>query len=114
MFRALYPSLRMGEVCRLCRGNAYVVIGRYRCQLCKKSNDDYKAADLEREVTEFKWLHDTWLTVKKYNQITTGIKKLDNVLELLFGKPHDRYWRDYKRQPVKNDSPFVVLRTVVL
>lgn len=109
-----YRGLRMSEVCKTCRGSSEATLFRYRCPLCKKNRADYYKAGLEREVAEFRYLHDTWLKVKKFSQPTTGIKKLDSLIELLFGKPHDRYWRDYAKYPVRDASPYVVLRTVTV
>lgn len=91
-----YPSYRMDEVCRHCRGNAQQSIAKHRCGVCKKTHQDYKDANLEAEVAEWNYLHQTWLKVQRFKQMTTGIVSLDNVLERIFGKPHDRNWRNYK------------------
>lgn len=109
---ALYPGMRLAEVCRLCRGNPVKNAARYRCQLCKRNAKDYKDANLEREVIEMEYLHQTWLKCRAFKQITTGIRKLDFALQSLFGVPHTQNWRNYKMVKPKNDSPFVILRTV--
>lgn len=108
---ALYPSMRLAEICRLCRGNPTKVCDRYRCVLCKRTSKEYKEAGLEREVEEFNYLKQTWLKVKMYKQITTGIRKLDLAIQLLFGIPHTDGWRDYKRVKAKEDK-FICLRMV--
>ena len=92
-----YPSYRMDEVCRHCRGNPKRSIDKYRCGVCGKTHQDYKDANLEHEVEEWNYLHQTWLKVKRFRQMTTGIASLDNVLERIFGKPHDGDWRNYKK-----------------
>lgn len=109
-----YPGMKMSQICKSCRGSSEATLGRFRCPLCKKNRSDYKKAGLEREVIEFAYLHTTWLKLRKFQQPTTGIKKLDSLLELLFGKPHDRYWRDYAKYPVRDASPFVILRTLTV
>jgi len=113
LLKTMYPSMRMHEVCKLCRGTPQKVLQRFRCQLCRRCDQDYKDANLEREVHEWAYLRETWEKVRAFKQITTGIQKLDFVLESMFGKPHDRDWRNYSKvkKPV-NTSPFVVLRLV--
>lgn len=107
-----YPGSKMHLVCRACRGNSEYYLNRFRCPLCKKNLLDYKKAGLEHEAKEFRYLHDTWLKVKGFNMPTTGIKKLDSLLENLFGKPHANDWRNYAKFPVRETSKFVILRTV--
>lgn len=108
-----YPCYRMGEICRLCRGNADKALGKFRCGACKQSKKDYETRGLQAEREEFEYLYATWLKVKGYKQITTGIAKLDFLLEMLFGKPHTSDWRSYAKTKVKVEmSKFVILRTV--
>ncbi len=108
-----YPAYRMHEICRLCRGNADKTLGYFRCKACKQSKKDYETKGLQYEREEFEYLHLTWLKCKGYKQITTGIAKLDFLLEMLFGKPHDRDWRNYSKTKVRVEmSKFVILRTV--
>lgn len=108
-----YPGFRMHEICRLCRGNADKMLGKFRCGACKKSKKDYEAAGLEGERSEFEYLHLTWLKVKNFKMVTTGIAKLDFLLQLLFGVPHKEDWRNYSKTKVKVEmSRFVILRTV--
>lgn len=109
-----YPGSKMHLICKACRGNSEYYLDRYRCPLCKKNLLDYKKAGLEAEAVEMRYLYTTWLKVKGFNQPTTGIKKLDALLEGLFGKPHNRDWRNYAKFPVRESSPHVVLRTVNL
>ena len=108
-----YGSMRMDAVCRHCCGNPDRWLQKFRCPLCKKSKQDYKDANLEAEVNEMTFLRETWLKCKTYVQVTTGIKRLDCILTILWGKPHDRHWRDYSktnRKVVMDD--FIVLRLV--
>lgn len=108
-----YGSMRMDAVCRHCCGNSDRWLQKYRCPLCKKTKQDYKDANLEGEVNEMTFLRETWLKCRQYVQVTTGIKRLDCVLTILWGKPHDRNWRDYSktnRKVVMDD--FIVLRLV--
>ncbi len=45
--------------------------------------------------------------------ITTGIAKLDFLLQMLFGIPHREDWRNYAKAKMKVEmSRFVILRTV--
>lgn len=106
-----YPAYRMGEICRLCRGNADKALGKYRCGACKQSKKDYENRGLVIEREEYEYLHATWLKVRAYKQITTGIAKLDFLIEMLFGKPHNENWRNYAKTSVKVEmSKFVILR----
>lgn len=109
-----YRGFRMDEVCRCCRGNAHVVLNKFRCSLCKKSHKDYVDAGLEAEVEEFKYLHLTWIKCKAYKQVTTGIKKLDLVLVLVFGQPNPDFRQYHKTKQKIHDSPYIILRTVAL
>ena len=109
-----YPGSKMHLICKACRGNSEYFLDRFRCPLCKKNLSDYKKAGLQTEAEEMRYLYQTWQKVKHYKQVTTGIKKLDALLELLFGKPHDRDWRNYAKKPVRETSPYVILRTVQL
>lgn len=109
-----YPAFRMSEICRTCRGNSDKALGFFRCKVCKLSKKDYEKHDLVREREEFEYLHQTWLKVKGYKQITTGITKLDFLLTMLFGVPHTEGWRDYSRLKPKGTTKFVLLRTVDL
>lgn len=108
-----YPSMNMDRVCKICRGNCERTMDRFRCPLCKMRGQDYKDAGLSDEVDLFRDLFLLWLEVKRRNKPTTGYKKLDNLLEVVFGKPHNNEWRNYARFPT-NESPYVVLRTVRL
>ncbi len=108
-----YPAYRMHLICRLCRGNADKSLGYFRCKACKMSKKDYEEQDLTTERAEFEYLKATWEKVKAFKQITTGIAKLDFLLQILFGVPHTENWRNYKLTKVKVEmSPFVILRTV--
>lgn len=73
---------------------------------------DYYKAGLEPEVKEYKYLHTTWLKCRGFKMVTTGVRKLDSIIELLFGKPHNENWRNYAKVPVREPSPYVILRTV--
>ena len=84
---------------------------RFRCPLCKKNYADYKAAGLAREADEMLALWHKYQSVKSLNLATTGVKKLDCLLEVLFGHPRTTNWRQV---PVKHTSPFIVMRTVAL
>jgi hypothetical protein len=108
----LYPSMRLAEVCRLCKGNPIKNCDRYRFQNCKKNAKDYKDANLETEVAEMDYLHQTWLKVRAFKQITTGIRKLDFAIQSLFGVPHTENWRNYKLATKLQESKFINLRMV--
>lgn len=109
-----YPGSKMHLICKTCKGSSGQTMERFRCPLCKKNFADYKKAGLEHEAREMLYLWATYCKIKAYNQATTGIKKLDCLLELLFGHPKTTNWRDYKKRPIKETSPYVVLRTVNL
>lgn len=109
-----YPGSKMHLVCKACKGNSEFFMDRSRCPLCKKNLLDYKKAGLEAEVVEMRYLYTTWQKVKGFKMATTGIKKLDALLENLFGKPHNNHWRNYAKYPVRETSPYVILRTVNL
>lgn len=96
-----YPSFRMDEVCRHCRGNAKKNLQVLRCGVCKMTHQDYKDRNLEAEIEEWNYLHQTWLKCRLYKTVTTGVSTLDNVLERLFGKPHDRDWRNYEKEKAR-------------
>ena len=109
------------KMCRCCRGNAYKTLGMYRCKVCKMSLQDYEKQGHRLEVDELDYLHTTWQKCAKFKQISTGFKKMDQLLTQLFGVPHtDRNatgqltWRNYDLLPpgkvVMDDC--VVLRTV--
>ncbi len=117
MLLKAYPTMRMHQICKLCRGDAARVLDKQRCGLCRKTHKDYKDANLEREIEEFKFLRETWLRCKKFTQNTTGTSKLDLVIHLLFGKPHDGIWRDYTLDPKAGSYGIdsgVVIRSVQL
>lgn len=105
--KALYPSLKLDQVCRVCRGNSVVTMDKTRCGICKKNLTHYKKQGLETEVKEMKFLHDTWMKCKAYKQKTTNVGKLDLVITILFGKPHDSGWRS-----VEPTTKSVVLRMI--
>lgn len=112
-----YPSLRLHLICKLCRGDANRVLGKNKCGLCRKTKKDYCDANLEREVTEMAFLRDTWLKARQFLQNTTGTSKLDLVITLLFGAPHNGRWRDYSTAPDAarfNLASGVVVRSVQL
>lgn len=111
VLETFYPGSKMHLVCKTCKGSSGETMGRFRCPLCKKNFADYKKAGLEYEAREMLYLWATYEKVKRFNQATTGIKKLDCVLELLFGHPRTKDWR---KRPVKHDSPYIILRTVNL
>lgn len=112
MLSTAYPLMQMDRICRLCRGNATKNRGQYRCGLCKMALADYKKAGMEAEVAEWDYLHTTWLKARSFQQVTTGIAKLDFIIEKLFGKPHKNNWRNYKLVRPKLESKFVVMRMV--
>lgn len=110
-----YPAYRMQLICRVCHGNADKKLQRFRCKACKMSKKDYEEQGLQHEREEFEYLHATWLKVQAFKQITTGIAKLDFLLQMLFGIPHTSDWRNYAKTNVKVEmSKFVILRTVNL
>jgi transposase-like protein len=104
----------MHLMCKACKGNSERFLDKFRCPLCKKNRLDYKKAGLEYESDEMGYLYTTWLKVRGFNMATTGIKKLDALLEGLWGKPHTNDWRNYAKFPVRETSPHVILRTVNL
>lgn len=92
------------------------MLDRHRCGACKQT-DAYYTKELPREVEEFEWLRISWLKVKKFAQISTGIKKLDFVLTMTFGIPHTKGWRDYSKLTPGQKAAFcddmnIVLRLV--
>lgn len=99
LLQQAYPSMRMHLICRLCRGNAKAVLDTNKCGLCRKTNKDYRDANLGHEVEEWKYLRMTWIKCQTYNQNTTGIAKLDLVITTLFGPPHSGMWRNYSVAP---------------
>lgn len=102
-----YPLLQMESICRSCRGNPAVTRGQPRCGICRKSAADYKKAGLENEVKEWHYLRVLWRKCQINNQVTTGIKRIDYLITVLFGPPHANGWRDYsKTQTVIDCSPF--------
>jgi len=110
-----YPGYKMNLMCRVCRGNADATFQKFRCPMCKLSKKDYEQRGLEAERTEMEYLYRTWAKCKSYSMISTGIKKLDFILTLLFGVPHTKGWRDYKKFKGKlTEDNGVVLRTVAL
>lgn len=109
-----YRGFRMDSICRICRGNADRSKQKFRCTVCKKSKKDYEREGLEAEVEELHYLWLTWRKCQAYNQITTGIRKLDLVLELTFGKPNPNFRQYHKTRQKIHDSPWIILRTVNL
>lgn len=102
-----YGSMRMSEMCKHCLGNPTKFCGKYRCPLCKRCNKDFQ--ELQHEANEIQYLRETWEKCKRFNQKTTGIARLDLVITILWGNPHNNGWRDYSGKNVVMD-PFIVLR----
>ena len=108
-----YGSMRLNEMCRLCIGNSRRWLDKHRCPLCRKTHQDYKDANLEREIEEMTFLRQTWIKCREFVQVTTGVKRLDLVITVLWGPPHNRNWRDYSKahKPVVMDD-HIILRLV--
>lgn len=103
-----YPSMRMNLVCKLCRGTTST-----KCPACRMARREYIKMGMEAELSEMEYLRDTWEKCRKYKQVSTGIKKLDLVLTLLWGNPHNDNWRVYsKAKFTVNMENFIVLRLV--
>lgn len=103
----------MDKICRCCRGQPKKVLERRKCPRCAKTDKDY--VGFEREIDYFNFLRETWEKCRKFYQISTGYKKMDYVLTLLFGRPHDRDWMNYAKatKPINHDAA-VVLRLVTV
>lgn len=98
MLNQAYPLLKMDIICKVCLGkpNPY-------CKVCRRNRKFYQ--DYAVEVQEMNYLYTTWCKCKLFKQVTTGIRKLDALITLLFGKPHDENWRDYSKvQPRINTT----------
>lgn len=105
--------MQMYRMCRICRGRPSQVLDKYRCGACKQTSAFY-TKELPNEVEEYDWLYSTWLKIKKYSQISTGIKKLDFVLTVIFGVPHQKGWRDYSKLTPKQKACFYEDMNIVL
>lgn len=86
--------MNLDAICRKCRGNAQAVLGKPKCGVCRLSRKDYVASKLEGEIIYMAHLWDIWIKCKRFNQRTTGTQRIDNLIERLFGKPHNNHWRE--------------------
>jgi len=63
-----------------------------------------------REIVEMQYLRETWEKCRIFKQLSTGIKRLDAIITILFGNPHNSGWRDYSKAVGVNMDDFIVLR----
>ncbi len=107
-------DVRITKICRVCRGNATKTLGKGKCGVCKKKFLDYVAEGLRPEVEQLEYLRLTWQKCRTFRQVSTGYKKLDVFINLLFGQPHTNgEWMNYDLIPgkvVMND--FIIIRTI--
>ena len=82
--------LDLDVICKVCLGkpNPY-------CKVCRRNRKFYE--QYSAEVDEMNYLYTTWQKCKIFKQVTTGVRKLDASITLLFGKPHNVDWRNYSK-----------------
>lgn len=93
-----FPLLQLNSICLVCYGTPQTHLGKGYCRLCGKTKSQYLKDGLHREVGQFEYLHNLWLKCKRFKQRTCGVHRLDTIIVMLWGRPHDQGWQDSYRE----------------